>query len=179
MIPELVPLTSGTAMSIRLNGRIIGTIEAAYAHLIQGAVLASRPSRMTVDELEVMDDHAHTSGRAKALERATQYHSPVSTDDMIRRWRTRAERYQNTARGLCGVLRYLRQNPDTEVVRWEGCTWSEQSARKELAAQRHLHTRCCAQLRLYLRPAPATLPASPLDLPPAANDTAQAAGKVA
>ncbi|WP_353861248.1 hypothetical protein [Azospirillum formosense] len=172
MVPELAPVPHSTSLTIRVAGRVVGTIEAAHAHLIQGAVLHSP---MTVDELELMDDHAHTSGRAKALERAAAYQPPYSTVEMVQRWRERAQRHRSTAQNLCGVLRWLRNNPEAPAVRFDGCDWSEHAARKELAHQRHKHSRCCGQLGLWLRPkvAPA------LSLPPAANDAAQVAGKVA
>lgn len=172
MVPELAPVPHSTSLTIRVAGRVVGTIEAAYAHLIQGAVLHSP---MTVDELELIDDHAHTSGRAKALERSAAYQPPYSPAEMVGKWRGRAEQHRATAQRLCGVLRYLRNHPEAPAVRFEGCDWSEHAARKELAHQRHTHSRCCGQLGFWLRQQ--TVPT--LSLPPAANDAAQAAGKVA
>ncbi|MFC5356422.1 hypothetical protein [Azospirillum himalayense] len=172
MVPELAPVPNSTILTIRLGGRVVGTIEAAHAHLIQGAVLHSP---MTVDDLELMDDHAHTSGRAKALERAAAYQPPFSPAEMVQRWRERAARHRTTAQNLCGVLRWLRNHPEAPAVRFEGCDWSEHAARKELAHQRHKHSRCCGQLGLWLRQRAVPV----LALPTAANDAAQAAGKVA
>ncbi|CAO3426571.1 hypothetical protein [Azospirillum argentinense] len=176
MVPELAPVPNSTSLTIRLGGRVVGTIEAAHAHLIQGAVLHSP---MTVDELELMDDHAHTSGRAKALERSAAYQPPFSPAEMVAKWRERAERHRSTAQNLCGVLRWLRNHPESPAVRFDGCDWSAVAARKELAHQRHKHSRCCGQLGFWLRQQAAQQTAPALALPPAANDAAQAVGKVA
>ncbi|TWA74141.1 hypothetical protein FBZ82_101156 [Azospirillum brasilense] len=155
---------------------LAGFIKAEFAHLIKGAVLHSP---MTVDDLEQMDDFAHTSGRAKALERATAYQPPFNPAEMVAKWRERAARHRATAQNLCGVLRWLRNHPEAPAVRFDGCDWSAVAARKELAHQRHKHSRCCGQLGLWLRPQAAQQTAPALALPPAANDAAQAAGKVA
>ena len=109
---------------------------------------------LTLEELEQADDHAHTSGRAKALERAGR---AVLEDDpagMAERWRERAERHRNTACLLCDVLRYLHLHPENPAIRFEGCDWAAPAARKELAYQRDRHRQCCGQLGFWLRQRP-------------------------
>ncbi|CAO3447921.1 hypothetical protein [Azospirillum argentinense] len=106
---------------------------------------------MTVEDLELMDDHAHTSGRAKALGRATAYRPTYSPTEMLQRWRERAERHRGAAWTLCSALRYLRNHPEAHMVRVAGCDWTERTARKELAHQRDRHRQCCVQLGFWLR----------------------------
>ncbi|AIB11811.1 hypothetical protein ABAZ39_07330 [Azospirillum argentinense] len=106
---------------------------------------------MTIEDLEQMDDHAHTSGRAKALGRVATYQPPYSPTEMLQRWRERAERHRGTAWTLCSALRYLRNHPEADVVRVAGCDWTERTVLKELAHQRDRHRQCCVQLGFWLR----------------------------
>ncbi|MCW2243610.1 hypothetical protein [Azospirillum canadense] len=122
--------------------------------------MPTRPAAppMTVEELERMDDHAHTSGRVRQLELAN--HTPLPSDPrgMVNRWRRRAEQHRNTARMLVGILRFLKLHPEAHTVRDGGCDWTEQSARKELAYQRDRHRQCCGQLGGWLPQSVATAP---------------------
>ncbi|MCW2242764.1 hypothetical protein [Azospirillum canadense] len=124
--------------------------------------MPTRPAAppMTVEELEQMDDHAHTSSRARHLEIAN--HVPLTVDPrgMADRWRRRAEQHRNTARMLVGILRFLKLHPEAHTVRVGGCDWTEQSARKELAYQRDRHRQCCGQLGGWL-PQAAALDSEP------------------
>ncbi|OYD82531.1 hypothetical protein [Azospirillum brasilense] len=107
---------------------------------------------MTVEDLELMDDHAHTSGRVRHLEIANHVALPFDLQGMANRWRRRAEQHRNTARMLIGVLRFLVDlHPEAHMVRVAGCDWTEKAARKELAHQRDRHRQCCVQLGFWLR----------------------------
>ncbi|MBP2290758.1 hypothetical protein [Azospirillum rugosum] len=193
---EITPHPNSVHASIWDGGRIIGSIETKFAHLIQGAVLVPWPglpasmverveqrgAPLTLSELEAMDDSAHTSGRAKAVERAARYEPPADPEVMAQRWRERAERHRNTSFRMARICRWLAANPEvTELKDTELGTFNVAGARKELAYQHAMHIAARGQEAFWLRQAQqqATEPAALPALPPAANDETQAAGKVA
>lgn len=106
---------------------------------------------MTVDELEQMDDFAHTSGRARHLEIANHVALPFDPQGMANRWRRRAEQHRGTAHSLIGILRLFDLHPEAHMLRVGGCDWTEKAARKALAHERDQHRRCCVQLGFWLR----------------------------
>ena len=106
---------------------------------------------MSVEDLELMDDFAHTSGRARHLEIANHVALPFDPQGMASRWRRRAEESRGNAHSLIEILRIFGLHPEAHMVRVDGCDWTEKAARKELAYQRDRHRQCCVQLGCWLR----------------------------
>ena len=90
---------------------------------------------MSVEDLELMDDFAHTSGRARHLEIANHVALPFDPQGMASRWRRRAEESRGNAHSLIEILRIFGLHPEAHMVRVDGCDWTEKAARKELAQE--------------------------------------------